>query len=293
MRITHCLMSCDSNPDYLEFWPVVAKAWLKLGIRPVLFYIATNKDARPVEVMNTGLHTFEPLPDIPIKIQASTLRYWGCRYYPEDIVIASDVDLIPLSKKFFVDRLQEIENDYYVYIRAYPRPSNKRKHGLITSPEILRDYPFEAANYLIACYHVGRGDIMSRVWDFSDSWADSCRKMIPYWYMVESGGKRVISYEKQIKRMEKKQAPFCGDEIYPSLRVALSEHTGQDKIKLMTTSEDEFDWIDRYIGGHDKDKLRAGRYSAVHCRRPYSKHKQDIDEFLHLHDSLFPQEIGR
>lgn len=285
MRITHCLLSCDSNPSYLEFWPVVANAWLKFGIQPVLFYIATDKSRVPDEVGDCPVHVFDPLPDIPLKIQASTLRYWGCRHYPEDIVIASDMDAIPLSKKFFIDRLREIDDTSYVHIPASPRSDG---YGVVVSPDVHRGYPLDTVKYLQACYHIGRGDTINRVWEFSDSWEDSCRKMVPYWYRIDKSCEP-IPYEKQMKLIKQHHTPCRGDEVYPSLKVALAQHQERERIELLSYSNAQFDWICRGYSAagynmpdFDEGKLRSGYYSAVHCPRPYSQYREAIDRLLNL-----------
>ena len=287
MRITYCLMSCDSNPEYLDFWPVVAKACLKLGMRPVLFYIATDENAIPAAVAGGQVHTFEPIPDIPITIQASTLRYWGCVSYPDDVVMVNDIDLIPLSKKFFIDRLHNINNDDYVHIPPIARPLPKPRYGTITSDDILKNYPIDQAAYLNAVYHIAHGDIMRKVLGFSNSWPESCRKTAPHWYKINRDRKH-IPPEKQIEYIRSHHNPSFGDEIYPSIMAAMAEKRGE-RINLLPYFGDEFSWLNRGIPKNpDKEKLRSGYYSALHAPRPYSKHKTAIDNFLNLHDSLCP-----
>lgn len=295
MRITHCLISCDSNPEYLEFWPVTAKAWLKLGIQPVLFYIATDENAHPEVVAGCPVYVFEPLPDIPIKIQASTLRFWGCHYYPRDIVLPCDIDLIPLSKKFFVDRLCDISDDSYAHLRPHWRRNqlkDGRPYGRITEEQVLRECPTNEINYLTACYHIARGDTMKRVLDCSDSWENFCRKTVPYWY-IRPDGVNCIPLDEQKRRMEAHITPNTGDEIYHSLKVAIAQSHGES-VKLLPYSSEEFDWICRtkYGGGwrpYDEEKLRSGFYSAIHCRRPYSEHREIIDNLIDMHDSSTPR----
>jgi len=47
MKIRYVLMSCNSNKNYLGYWPVVARAWRKLNITPVLFYIRDSNIPPP------------------------------------------------------------------------------------------------------------------------------------------------------------------------------------------------------------------------------------------------------
>ena len=295
MRITHCLMSSDSNPEYLDFWPVVAKAWLKLDIRPVLFYIQTDKNRHPEQIADCPVHILEPIPDISIKIQASSLRYWGCCYYPDNIVVISDIDLIPLSREFFIDRLREADDDSYIHIppvrSPFPNASEaERKAGyrMITSDAILRDYPIERATWLNAVYHVARGETMRRVLELSDSWEGICRKMVPYWYKIGRYSSSILPYG-HVRTPG--QTPYFGDEIYHSIRAALAQP--RERIVLMPYNDDEFTWLCRAgttsvgvsLSDYDEAKLRSGYYSALHAPRPYSKHKAAIDRLLELNAS--------
>lgn len=39
MKLKYAVVSSDANPEYLHFWPYVAKAWKRIGIEPILLYI--------------------------------------------------------------------------------------------------------------------------------------------------------------------------------------------------------------------------------------------------------------
>lgn len=277
MRITHCLMSCDSNPEYLEFWPIAAKGCLRLGIHPVLLYIATDEQRLPESISGASVHTFSPIADIPVIIQAASLRYWGCRYYLRDIVMVNDIDCIVLSKKFFIDRLRDIDDDCYVHVPCVPRP----EYGNMR-PDIYADEPIDHVYYLNGAYHIARGDIMSRVLDFTDSWEHDCRRWEPYWWRLKRNYERK-PWGSQVSLIN---YPRAGDEIYSSIRVAMCRE--RERIKLLPYTPKDFHWINRRISKIDKEKLHSGYYSAAHMPRPYSEHKVEIDNFLKLHHSLHP-----
>lgn len=264
---------------------MAAEAWLKLGIRPVLFYIATDENVHPEEVADCPVHVFEPLPDIAIKIQASTLRYWGCLHYPEDTVIISDIDLIPLSKRFFIERLREVDADAYVHVPPIPRPDPipRPEYGKL-KPQFLQDQPIEHADYLNAVYHIGRGDVMRRVFGFSDSWEDDCRALAPYWYKMDRD-REILPPDLP---MDPTHVGHFGDEIGLSIRVALAKQQGRDRIELLPYSESEFARANSTLDAYKEDKLRAGQYPAILSPRPYSKHQETLHTLMALHDSSTP-----
>ena len=40
MKLDKVIMSCNDNPYYSDFWPLVSKVWKeKIGIDPVLVYV--------------------------------------------------------------------------------------------------------------------------------------------------------------------------------------------------------------------------------------------------------------
>ena len=53
MELKYSVVSSNSNPEYLDFWPYVAKAWKNLiELEPVLLYI--DKDSPPEWVYDHG-----------------------------------------------------------------------------------------------------------------------------------------------------------------------------------------------------------------------------------------------
>ena len=57
MRIQYALMSCTANTRYAEYWPLVAAAWLNLGIKPVCLFIPDNPAVKLPEVPGGTVHT--------------------------------------------------------------------------------------------------------------------------------------------------------------------------------------------------------------------------------------------
>ena len=53
MKIKYAIMSSDSNPLYLDFWPIVSKVWKeKFDIEPILYYIDENHDIDITKAMS-------------------------------------------------------------------------------------------------------------------------------------------------------------------------------------------------------------------------------------------------
>ncbi len=42
MDIKYAVVSSNSNREYLDFWPYVAREWKKIGIETVIFYMGSE-----------------------------------------------------------------------------------------------------------------------------------------------------------------------------------------------------------------------------------------------------------
>jgi len=128
-------MSCNSEMDYLGYWPLAAAAWRKLGITPVLFFIRDSDTIKPPPADGI-VHELELLDDVAVSVQYTWARFWGASLYPDDVVITADMDLLPLSADYFVVQLENIANDEYVHLDAlaYHRRPDSMCRRRLTRP---------------------------------------------------------------------------------------------------------------------------------------------------------------
>ena len=90
------ILSCDENPFYYDFWPLVKHVWKNhLGIDPFLIHISdevgTDEDTKYIK----------PVPGVPIYLQAQLARIYFTQLFDDEICLVSDIDMIPVSKNFF------------------------------------------------------------------------------------------------------------------------------------------------------------------------------------------------
>ncbi len=110
------IISTNSHPDYLYYLPIVTQAWNKLGYKTICLLLDDNKDITEFVLkyvdsnLNTIVNLF-PISSIPNSslVQVSRL-FVSClnNIDPHDLVITSDIDMIPLSSEYF----DKIENNY-------------------------------------------------------------------------------------------------------------------------------------------------------------------------------------
>lgn len=99
MKIDYALMSCDLNPLYHDFIPVVTKAWNRIGIKPV-FAIISESPNKKVVTNESIIYYFKRIPSLKIDHQSTFARIWLWKKLKGNSIL-SDVDMIPLSGKYF------------------------------------------------------------------------------------------------------------------------------------------------------------------------------------------------
>ncbi len=107
MKLEYAVVSSNSNPEYLDFWPYVAKAWKNLiGLEPVLLYI--DNAAPPAWVYEHGkVFYLESRNDWDIAQQAQCIRFWAANILDKPFII-SDMDMLPISKDYYINHAEYI-----------------------------------------------------------------------------------------------------------------------------------------------------------------------------------------
>lgn len=95
------MLSCDDNPFYYEFWNDVSYIWKNIFLfDPILFYISNEENKNLSEEYGRVIRV-DKLKNIPVYLQAQLARVYFSKQFQEDICLISDIDMMPVSKKFF------------------------------------------------------------------------------------------------------------------------------------------------------------------------------------------------
>jgi len=106
MELKYAVVSSDSNPEYIDFWPYVAKAWKRIGIEPILLYI--DKQTPPESVHEHGKVIYlESIPEWSIAQQAQCIRFWAAKLLDAPFII-SDIDMLPISEEYYKNGVASI-----------------------------------------------------------------------------------------------------------------------------------------------------------------------------------------
>lgn len=251
------VLSCNEDPKYIGFWPVVSMAWQKLFDCEVSLAFLTNRSQEDDMVNRMEefgeVVTFHPIEGIPQPNLAKVIRHILASNYGEDRCVINDIDLLPLQR----DYLQGIL-------------SKSKGSTLITTGKDLYKDKEEGKftmGYLSAYGHVIRQVINPQNLGYED--------------LVESWiGLRVFDDKEDISsRIHNEKPESFSDE---SLWRALLINYERPVIHCPRGFSDD-QCIDRSRWNHwTMDKLKGGHYVEAHLPRPYGEHKEKIQPLVNF-----------
>lgn len=123
MRISRVIVSSDSNRDYIEFWPIVARTWSLLGVTPTLAY--TDADDSVVDYSVGDVVRIPCIKGVDSVFAAQCARLLVPAFYPDDVCLISDIDDLPLSIDFFQSPIASLKDESFVIYRSRACPADQ------------------------------------------------------------------------------------------------------------------------------------------------------------------------
>lgn len=249
MKITKAIHSSDSNPMYLDFWDTVSKIWkTKFNIEPVLIYIDENHDI-PINQEYGTVIKFKPIYGVPLYLQNLWVRYWYPSQSLDDIWLISDIDMLPISKNYFINNIKDIDDDVYVHLNPC----------------------IESYGMLPSCYHVSKGSNFKKILELHDNWEDSILFLYNSSLGTDPGG-----------HLFGKNHWFA-DERYSSEKVINYKNKNPNKVIFLPRKDGQNGFrIDRGFWRYDEKLFSMDYYIDLHSIRPYLTHKIEIDKLTNL-----------
>lgn len=162
MKINRAILACDDNPLYQNFWPLAAKAWTNMGIRPTLALIGDSEaDESCGDVVR--IPTIEGIPNDFI---AQVVRAFLPVLFPEDVCLLSDIDMLPMNKDYYTKSVEHIADDCIV---IYSADAHK---GKVHFP---------------MCYIAGKGKLFHEILQVDRNDITSIKHLIELWYATGLG----------------------------------------------------------------------------------------------------------
>lgn len=156
-------MGSNLNPLYLDFWPIVAKVWKEVfNIIPVLGLIS-DEESEMYDDGNGLVIKLKSIEGYDNGLLSQLVRLYLPKYLNGNCIV-SDIDMIPLSKKYFIDDLEQYSDDDFIIMSSH--------HYQIIN---TNQYPM--------CYVAGNDTTFKKLFTLNDDWETFIKK-IPHqgWY---------------------------------------------------------------------------------------------------------------
>lgn len=244
MNIDYVIMSTDGNELYDDFWEINKSIWNDvIGVKPILVIIGDEDKIKTNE--DCIIIHYKKVEGVETSFQAQIARLYVTSLFLENTLLISDIDMLPLSKKYFTDFANEANDNQILIYTSDAYGYNKQKR-----------YPM--------CYNLAKGKTYQEILNFDSSFQEFVLKLknlniTPIWDTDELYfGECVYEFEKENhNRILKKQRGFA-------------EGPATNR-------------IDRgYWWNINYDKISEGFYYDCHSLRPYKKYKKEIDSIVNL-----------
>lgn len=240
MQLTKAIVSSNENPRYLDFWPYVSKAWKDLiGIEPVLFF--TGSLSRVAELSRWGrVIRVEESLEWDTRNQTQSIRLWAGTQFPDDNMIISDLDMLPISREYYRGSVADAAED-----------------SLVSYTSDILNYGFYVkAPQLPMCYLAAKGSTFNEILGISPetSWEQFVKILkAPSW----AHGTDQRFFWSCLKRWPGKEGRYIGLS-----RGWLSWRGGEVAVKRL----DKVSW--------PGDKYQVRDFFDCHLPRPLSENRE-------------------
>jgi len=241
LKIDRVILSTDNNPMYIQFWPIVAKAWKEIvGIKPTLALIAD--ESVMVDESLGDVIRFKPIEGVPTSLHAQVVRLLLPIYFEDEACLISDIDMIPLQKEYFIDSVAHIPEDHFVVYRNDWYGDN------------VKQFPM--------CYNLALGKTFKEVLGIES--VSDIPGIIKKWHDLCFGWSTdemmLYQYLTNWSHFNDRCTRLC--------------HGAIKDIRNNGKRIDRADWL------YDEVLLKNGYYIDAHCLRPYETYKEEIDKVL-------------
>ena len=166
MKIDKVIFSCDDNGDYRKMWELTSKICkLTLGVTPVLFHL-TNEYSDFYHDEYGIIKKIKVSPNIPTSFQSQLYRLYGARYFMDENVMMSDIDMLSFNREYFFKQIEDVnENSLVIYESDAYDLSREDCQNMYA----LNRYPM--------CYILGKGSTFIKILDINCDFDEFCERV--------------------------------------------------------------------------------------------------------------------
>lgn len=266
MKIDKVIMSCDDS-HYQYFWPVVAQVCKKvLNVTPVLFRVG-DRDSEFFHDGNGLVKYVKKIDGIPTSTQGQILRLYGTKYFQDEVCLLSDIDMMLLNKKYFIDNLSGYEEDSYVILTSDGYDLKRKECQELFDFQV---YPL--------CYHAAKGKLFLEILEIDNTFEEFVEKVMNFqitnkkdWYRDEIYLSSMINSKYEKYKFHKLTRGYQENFYVP-------DRIEKYNFPVDFRDNEEMRLTNLRLGNYDKEKLIDGFYIDCHCVRPYGWYDKEIWE---------------
>jgi hypothetical protein len=276
MKIDKAIFGVD-NSYFLEFWPIQAKLVKEiLGAEPILFYIC-DEESDFYDDGNGLVKKIKKVDEVTTGLLACIARMYGTKYFPEEVCLTCDLDMLMISREYFQDQIKNLnENSLVIYSSdAYDLNRPEAKSLFETEP-----FPFTQEMYNYP-YNAAKGKIFDQILDTNCSFEEFVRRHSNYkpgykymWMIDEFYFADCVNNKPHNIEVHKLKRGYTTPWIANN---RIERHNFPVELEWEGERQNQ-----EKFGIYDTIKLKEGYYYDVNCCRPYSKYKDAIDDVIEI-----------
>lgn len=281
MKIDKVLFSCSASAEYSPFWNLQSKIFrTKLGIEPVCLLYGKKADVNMSEEFGQVIEV-EHDPDLPWALQLVWSKFHHPTTEPDTTWLIGDIDLIPLQRAHFIEKLAGLPDDAWVHLNAggISQPRVGCFDGFLRqgSQRTCRDQGGAPGADLPGHYHVAKGRQFT-LFTQGRAFLDQIRHIVD----SDRYGMGVMDrYPKEKKVQEPYWYYWCAEENYTSELIQAAIRDGKlNFVPVYYNNTNNTDRLGRDVFPGDyvysPERAAAQGYVDVHCARPYAAQEAQL-----------------
>jgi hypothetical protein len=283
MKIDKIVFSSSASAEYAPFWNLQAQIWkTKFGIEPICLLFGKKSEVSMSEEHGKVIE-METDPSLPWSVQMVWSKFDYPTHDPDSTYLIGDIDLIPLQRAHFVDKIAGVDDNAYVHLNAsgISAPRLGVQNGFLThgSQRHALDKGANGGADLPAHYHVAKGRAFELLTQ-GRPFLDQVRHIVNSdRYGLGPMGDKNLTKESAYHYY------WCGEEHYSSEVICDAIRGGSlNFVPIYYHNGNGHDRVDRDAFradyAYDHGKAAAQGFVDVHCARPYSRQEEQLARLL-------------
>lgn len=276
MKIDKIIFAADDS-HFLDFWPIQSKICKEvLNIEPVLFRITENdsefyddgyglvKNVKKIKTINTGA-------------LSAIGRMFFTKYFPNDVCVVSDIDLLIINKNYLQNSIKNFEEDSFVIYVSDAYDENRTEVKEYVNQEFFEKNIGQLYPYYL---NVGKGKTFNKILDTNCSFSEYLDRhkelgnKTLFWGVDECYFSKCVNKKNHSVKIEKL---IRGYESPWKCSGRVERHRFPVQLKFNNEINSQ-----KNEGIYDFKNLKKDNIIEINLPRPYNRYKDEIDNVVNL-----------